>query len=303
MRNAPHYQPALTGRKRTRSEVDEFQKERAAWFGAAAPDSLLHPLLAEVPGLTYWAKDRQGRFMVASRQILRRYGIQSESDLLGLTDHDITPKAIADGYVQADRLVMTGGVERVERLELAFDSQGTLDWFLVTKLPMRDQRGRIIGTMGLMRRAGDHASSLPLVQSVSKAVELIRSEYAKGVTMSEVAQRSGQSLRQLQRCFQNAFGISPQEFLIKTRVLAAMTQLDETGHTAAEIASKCGFVDPSSFAKQFKQRTGVTPRAYRQRAQGVSTSQEACLLARQPSCPPVSGSDREPHRLRPSAVY
>lgn len=206
--------------------------------------------------------------MVASREILRRYHIQSERDLLGLTDHDITPKAIADGYVQSDQLVLTGKMERVDRLELAFDSQGTLDWFLVTKLPMRDQRGRIIGTMGLMRRAKDHASSLPLVQSVNKAVELIRSDYAKGVTMAQVAKYSGQSLRQLQRCFQSAFGVTPQEFLIKTRVLAAMTWLDETSLTAAEVASKCGFVDASSFAMQFKQRTGLTPRAYRQRANG-----------------------------------
>ena len=206
--------------------------------------------------------------MVASREILRRYHIRSERDLLGLTDHDITPKAIADGYVQADDLVLNGQVKRVDRLELAFDSQGTLDWFLVTKLPMRNQRGRIIGTMGLMRRAKDHTASLPLVQSVSKAVELIRSNYAKGVTMTQVAKHSGQSQRQLQRCFQNAFGVSPQEFLIKTRVLAAMTLLDETSLTAAEVASQCGFVDASSFTVQFKQRTGVTPRAYRQREVG-----------------------------------
>lgn len=229
---------------------------------------MLHPLLAEIPGITYWAKDRHGRFMVASVAILRRYNIESERDLLGLTDHDITPKAIADDYVHGDMLVLSGKERRLERLELAFDSQGTLDWYVVTKLPMLDQRGRIVGTMGLMRRAKDHASSLPLVQSVSKAVEIIRTDYAKGVTMTQVAKRSGQSLRQLQRCFQNAFGINPQEFLIKTRVLAAMTMLDETSLAAAEIASKCGFVDASSFAMQFKQRTGLTPRAYRQRSLG-----------------------------------
>ncbi len=267
MRNTPHYRPAITGLKRTRRELDAFDQERTAWFAAVQPDSLLHPLLAEVPGLTYWAKDRVGRFMVASREILRRYGIESERQLLGLTDHDITPKAVADGYVQADKLLLTGKEKRVERLELAFDSQGTLDWFVVTKLPMLDLRGRIAGTMGLMRRATDHTASLPLVQGVSKAVDLIRRDYAKGVTMAAVATASGQSLRQLQRCFQNAFGISPQEFLIKTRVLAAMKLLDETNAAVAEIADRCGFVDASSFAAQFKQRTGMTPKEFRRRNQ------------------------------------
>jgi AraC-like DNA-binding protein len=265
MRNAPHYQPAITRRRRTKSEIRAFHSEREQWFGQIQPDSLLHPLLAEIPGITYWAKDKEGRFMVASAAILWRYNIESERDLLGLTDHDITPKAIADGYVMADALLLSGEEKRVERLELAFDSQGTLDWFVVTKLPMLDKRGQIIGTMGLMRRAADHSASLPLVESVSRAVEIIRRDHAKSVSLTEVARHCGQSLRQMQRSFQSAFGISPQEFLIKTRVLAAMTRLDETRHSITEIARDCGFVDASSFAAQFKLRTGLTPGAYRAR--------------------------------------
>jgi transcriptional regulator GlxA family with amidase domain len=78
-----------------------------------------------------------------------------------------------------------------------------------------------------------------------------------------VAESCGLTLRNLQRRFQTAFGISPQEFLIKTRVLAATRLLNETSLTAAEIANKCGFVDASSFAEQFKRRTGATPTEYR----------------------------------------
>jgi AraC-like DNA-binding protein len=265
MRNVPHYRPAITRISRARRELEAFGRERRAWFGSVGPDSALHPLLAEVPGLTYWAKDRRGRFMVASVEILRRYKIDSESDILGLTDHDITPKAIADGYIEADELLLSGKERRVERLELAFDSQGTLDWHVVTKLPMFDQRGRVVGTMGIQRRAAEHSASLPLVQGVSKAVDVIRRDYAKSVTMAAVAKTSGQSLRQLQRSFQKAFGMAPQEFLIKTRVLAAMKLLDETNATISEVASQCGFVDASSFAMLFRQRAGLSPRAYRQR--------------------------------------
>jgi transcriptional regulator GlxA family with amidase domain len=119
--------------------------------------------------------------------------------------------------------------------------------------------------MGLMRRASEHSASLPLVQSVAKAVEIMRRNHAKGVTIASVAKACGQSLRQLQRSFQNAFGLGPQEFLIKTRILRAMTMLDETELTAAQIANECGFVDASNFAAHFKQRTGVSPRGYRAR--------------------------------------
>ena len=42
-----------------------------------------------------------------------------------------------------------------------------------------------------------------------------------------------------------------------------MPLLKETSLTAAEIATKSGFVDASSFAEQFKSRTGATPTEYR----------------------------------------
>ena len=43
----------------------------------------------------------------------------------------------------------------------------------------------------------------------------------------------------------------------------AVRLLNETSPTATEIASKTGFVDASSFAEQFKHRTGMTPTEYR----------------------------------------
>lgn len=265
MRNAPQYQPRITRPRRAATELKRLEKERDDWLSTLHPDSLFHRLFDEIPGVTYFVKDRNGRFMFAGRDILRRYKIKDSRQMLGLTDHDITPHAIAEGYVKDDRLVLTGKSARIERLELGFDSQGVLDWFVVTKLPMRDRRGRITGLMGVQRRAEEHEMRLPVMQAVSKAATIIRRDYAQPVSMLALATECGQSLRNLQRRFLAAFGISPQEFLIKTRVLAAMRLLDETSLTGAEIAAKCGFVDASSLAELFKKRTGLTPSAYRLR--------------------------------------
>lgn len=92
---------------------------------------------------------------------------------------------------------------------------------------------------------------------------MIRRNFARPLVIADIAEACGESLRQLQRRFHSAFGITPQEFLIKTRVLAAARLLEETRSTASEIAQSCGFVDASSFADQFRQRTGLTPLAYR----------------------------------------
>jgi transcriptional regulator GlxA family with amidase domain len=69
----------------------------------------------------------------------------------------------------------------------------------------------------------------------------------------------------LQRRFQSAFGITPQEFLIRTRVLEATKLLEQSALSAGEIATRCGFVDQSSFAQHFRKRIGSSPAMYRKR--------------------------------------
>lgn len=263
MPNAHSLQPRCTLKRRTERQLKSLEKERASWLAKLHPGSLFHRIFDHIPGVNFFAKDKLGRTMFVSGGILQRYQIQEEKEMLGLTDFDINPHSMAANYVRDDRRLLTGRAQRIERLELWFDSQGLPDWFVVIKLPLLDAARRPIGIMGVLRRAAEHEMKLPVMQTVSRAVEAIRSNYAKNVSLNAVAESCGLTLRNLQRRFQTAFGVSPREFLIKTRVLAAMRLLSETSLTAADIAGKSGFVDASSFAEQFKRRTGATPTEYR----------------------------------------
>jgi AraC-like DNA-binding protein len=265
MPNAQLLKPSAPSHPRNSSQLKALEKERAAWLAKLDPASHFHRIFDHIPGVNFFAKYRKGRTMCASNGILQRYQMRAEKEMLGLTDFDINPRGMAEEYVRDDKRLLTGESRRIERLELWFDHQGLPDWFVVTKLPLFDTRKRPIGIMGVLRRAAEHEMQLPLMQTVSRAVEVIRRDYAKNVRLKAVAESCGLTLRNLQRRFQIAFGISPEEFLIKTRVLAAMRLLSETNFSAAEVASKTGFVDASSFAEQFKRRTGMTPTEYRAR--------------------------------------
>lgn len=218
-----------------------------------------------LPGLHFFAKDRDGRLMFASRGLRERYAMQDEGEILGMTDFDLNPDPMARAYVDDDRRLLAGETGMVERIELWWDGQGMPGWFMVTKLPLLDRYGKIAGVMGLLRRPDEADGELPAFQTVAKAVEYLRSRYAEPLAMEEVARSCGQSLRQLQRRFRLVFGIPPQEFLLKTRVLAAQRMLETTSCNAAEIARRCGFVDASSFAQHFRKRTGLAPTVYRER--------------------------------------
>lgn len=238
-------------------------RARDRWLSQLHPAAHFHSLFDHLPGVCFYCKDAEGRFMLVSRSFLQHYQLRHEEELLGLTDFDVAPHHMASGYVRDDALLLAGRERCIERVEMWFDLQGTPDWFFVTKLAVRDTRGQICGTAGVVRRAAEHETQLPIIQNVARAVEIIRRDFATPLVLAEVARKCGLSMRHFQRRFQHAFGFSPQEFLIKTRVTAALRLLEETNLTAAEIAIRCGFVDGSAFAEQFRQRVGQSPTAYR----------------------------------------
>jgi AraC-like DNA-binding protein len=263
MPSATRLHPRLERVRRSRSELALLEEERAGWVAQLAPEFHFHRLFDCIPGVFFFAKDRAGRTMFASKGILQLYRMSDEREMLGLTDFDLNPEIMASGYVTDDQQLLASKTKRVERLELWFDRQGLPDWFVVIKLPLHDRRGRRVGVMGVLRRAGEHEKRLPVFQTVSRAVEEIRRNFANPISIAELAGSCGVSVRQIQRRFQSAFGITPQEFIVKTRVLAAAQLLEETNLSAAEIGDRCGFADPSAFAEQFHQRTGLTPTRYR----------------------------------------
>lgn len=263
MPNATRLHPRIARVRRNQRQISSLKKERAGWIAQLSPASHFHTLFDHIPGVFFFAKDRKGRTMFASRGILRLYQMRDEEEMLGLTDHDLNPAIMATGYVSDDQRLLTGKAEMIERLELWFDPQGLPDWFVVTKLPVCDGHRRRIGVMGVLRRADEHEKQLPVFQTVSRAVEIIRRDYAMPLTIAALAKASSASPRQFQRRFKSTFGITPQEFLIKTRVLVAAQLLEETNLSAAEIAERCGFADASAFSEQFHQRTKMTPTQYR----------------------------------------
>ncbi|MCB1208884.1 MAG: helix-turn-helix domain-containing protein [Verrucomicrobiales bacterium] len=249
---------------RNATEVARWRKRRAEWVAGLEPGSLFHRLFDHVPGVHFFAKDKDGRLMFASRGLLDRYQMPDDSEFMGRTDFDLNPEAMAQAYVDDDKRILNGSTEMIERIELWWDSQGMPDWFLVTKLPLLDRRRRVQGVMGVLRRPDEKEKQLPVFQTVAQAVEIIRRDFAKPLQIEGLATACGQSLRQLQRRFSTAFGITPQEFLIRTRVLEATRLLEQTALSAAQIALRCGFVDQSSFAQHFRKRIGVSPGSYRQ---------------------------------------
>jgi diguanylate cyclase len=110
---------------------------------------LLHTLADNVPHRIY-AKDAQGRFTFANRSVALGMGADSPSALLGRTDADFYGDAAAAEYARQEREIIESGQPMINRKEhVRYPLRGDEAWLLTTKVPMRDERGTVIGLVGI----------------------------------------------------------------------------------------------------------------------------------------------------------
>src|SRR4051812_44873543 len=187
MRNATPLRPNRQARRTPARETAKLAGERTAWLRQLAPESLFHRIFDYLPDLTFFAKDARGRLMVASRRIYELYGLSDDHDLIGLTDFDLNPHSMAQSYTGDDERLLSGKAQVIERLELWFDRQGLPDWAHVTKLPLKDDRGRIVGVMGVLRPPDSRERQFPAFNVLSQAVLRMRHGFRGRLTIESVA--------------------------------------------------------------------------------------------------------------------
>jgi AraC-like DNA-binding protein len=97
--------------------------------------------------------------------------------------------------------------------------------------------------------------------AVRRALEHLRGDVTRNVSLDELSTIAGTSRYQLVRRFRAAFGVPPHAYQVSQRVMLARRLL-ERGLGAAEVATRAGFVDQSHLHRHFRRRLGITPSQY-----------------------------------------
>ncbi|OUS24316.1 hypothetical protein A9Q99_25530 [Gammaproteobacteria bacterium 45_16_T64] len=108
----------------------------------------------------------------------------------------------------------------------------------------------------------DEASGDPVV---AKAQYWLQNHAKENIDQAELAQKMGVSQRTLIRRFKAELDLTPLNYLQNIRIETAKQLLENTTLPLIEVTEHVGYTDISSFSRLFKQRTGLTPAAYRQR--------------------------------------
>lgn len=93
----------------------------------------------------------------------------------------------------------------------------------------------------------------------------MRRNYREHVSLEGLAATAGMGVRTFLRRFKRATGQTPLNYLQQLRIEAARHLLEVSTRNIEEITGLTGYVDSSSFRRLFKEKTGLTPREYRNR--------------------------------------
>jgi AraC-like DNA-binding protein len=236
---------------------------KSRFLAEIAPDSHFDRLFDCLPGVAFFAKNRDFQLVAANRAFWERLGMKSETELIGKTDFQLFPDQLARNFRRDDEEVIATGRPKLKIVELFFNPQGLPDWYFTHKFPVWNRAGEISGVMGLVQSyAGRNAAMTPYLQ-LDRAVSHLRDHFREPITVSGLAKLAGMSVRQFNRRFQEVFHTNPRTFLIKTRIQAACASLRDSDLAISEIAIEYGFYDQSSFTQHFRRHMGVTPLQFR----------------------------------------
>lgn len=124
-------------RERRRIE-QQLQQER----------DLLRTFMDNMPDFMYF-KDRESRFVQVNKAFARLVGVDSPEEVIGKTDFDYQPLEHAREAYADERRIMETGEALIGRVEKIEHPAGEVRWRRATKVPIKDEKGRITGLVGI----------------------------------------------------------------------------------------------------------------------------------------------------------
>ena len=108
--------------------------------------------LLSATGERVYFKDLLSRFLLVSAGWVAAYAPgRAAADLIGKTDFDVFSDKHASAALRDEQQVIRTGEPIVGKVELETYGGRTDTWVSTTKMPLRDEHGRIIGTFGISR--------------------------------------------------------------------------------------------------------------------------------------------------------
>jgi len=225
--------------------------------------ALLEKLFDLSPDVAFFLKDAVGRYVAVNESLVARHGLRNKSQVIGKWPRDICPGDLGRIPTEQDERVLRTGRPLIDHLEMQWHRPNDPVWCLTTKLPMLDANGTVVGLIGFSRDIRVPVEPHEIPTGFARALEEFEQSLSSEVTPAWLARHSKLSSQRLARLTKRLFGLTPSQFITKSRIAAASRMLGDLKQSVSEIAHACGFCDHSAFTRAFRSATGMTPSEFR----------------------------------------
>ncbi len=110
--------------------------------------NLLRTIIDHLPSRIF-VKDSGARYLLNNEAHLRELGVARQEDAKGRTVREFYGPQRAEQSIADDHTVLSGGPPVINQEKSDYGSQGNTHWWITTKVPLQDIRGKIIGLVGI----------------------------------------------------------------------------------------------------------------------------------------------------------
>jgi PAS domain S-box-containing protein len=115
---------------------------------------MFNTLMESMPDAIYF-KDLNSRFIRINRPKAIRLGLKDPEEAVGKTDFDFYDENFAREAYEDEQKIMKTGEALVGKVEEVRSKDGITHWVSATKIPIKDDDGKIIGLVGISRDITD----------------------------------------------------------------------------------------------------------------------------------------------------
>jgi diguanylate cyclase (GGDEF)-like protein/PAS domain S-box-containing protein len=159
--------------KRIVSATEAFITSKAGSLSSGIEDIKLKAIIHALPDF-FFVKDRDSRFVFVNTVVGRHFGVDDLSWFVGKRDFDLFDFETALGHFDLEQQIMETGEARLDFEEAVPATMGgKVSCFLTSKIPLRNNRGEVVGIIGMSRDITERKRQEELRHSQAQLTEMI----------------------------------------------------------------------------------------------------------------------------------